>query len=61
VVRDVSVTRDGDALEIAVVTQGDANIELYTADARKALLENALGTTITFREVSRDGNSTEPP
>ena len=67
VVRDIAVTRDDDGggLVIEVKTQGDANIELYTADARKALLENALGTTITFREVSleesREGNATEPP
>jgi exopolyphosphatase/guanosine-5'-triphosphate,3'-diphosphate pyrophosphatase len=59
-VHDVSVSRDGDELLVEVVADGDANIELYTADARKALLETALGVTITFRQVGRDRIATGP-
>jgi exopolyphosphatase/guanosine-5'-triphosphate,3'-diphosphate pyrophosphatase len=46
VVRDLSVNDSGDVLHVLVDADGDASLELYTADARKGLLEEALGVPV---------------
>ena len=46
-VRSVACASDGDALVLRVdAGDDDVELELYTADARKALLEQALGTEV---------------
>jgi hypothetical protein len=46
-VRSVSCAREGKAVVLRVDAGGeDVDLELYTAEARKGLLEQALGTDI---------------
>jgi exopolyphosphatase/guanosine-5'-triphosphate,3'-diphosphate pyrophosphatase len=45
----LTFTRDGKRVTITVDTRGrDASLELYTADARKGLFEEALGVQVDF-------------
>jgi exopolyphosphatase/guanosine-5'-triphosphate,3'-diphosphate pyrophosphatase len=48
-VEAVHVTTTKRALTIDLEVRGDASLERYTADARKGLLEDALGLTIELR------------
>jgi exopolyphosphatase/guanosine-5'-triphosphate,3'-diphosphate pyrophosphatase len=50
----VEPAADRSSVAIELDTEGDASLELYTADARKGLLEQALGTQITFSTRDRD-------
>lgn len=50
----VEPSPDRTQLTIEVDTQSDATVELYTADARKGLLEQALGVEIHIRACSRE-------
>jgi len=47
-VRDVSVEVDKKRLTISVDAPGDASLERYTAEARKGLLEDALGVEVAI-------------
>jgi hypothetical protein len=49
-VRNVSCRVDDDRLRIAldVAEDADASLEVYTAEERKGLLEDALGVGIEF-------------
>jgi exopolyphosphatase/guanosine-5'-triphosphate,3'-diphosphate pyrophosphatase len=53
VVDAIDVTDDGKQLELVLDVNGDASLELYTADARKGLLEQALDRQIAF-SAARD-------
>jgi len=59
VVESVDVVDHGKRLELLVDVKGDAGLELYTADARKGLLEQALGREITL--TTRDRVATSAP
>jgi exopolyphosphatase/guanosine-5'-triphosphate,3'-diphosphate pyrophosphatase len=48
VVRDVDVQVDHDGVRLGVRAEGDAQLELYSAESRKDLLENALGVPVTL-------------
>jgi exopolyphosphatase/guanosine-5'-triphosphate,3'-diphosphate pyrophosphatase len=47
-VRDVQVRESKGRLSITLEGDGDTSLERYTAEARKALLEEALGVEVTF-------------
>jgi exopolyphosphatase/guanosine-5'-triphosphate,3'-diphosphate pyrophosphatase len=50
-VRSLSCALDGKALVVRVDAQGeDVDLELYTAEARKDLLEEALGTDVRIEQ-----------
>jgi exopolyphosphatase/guanosine-5'-triphosphate,3'-diphosphate pyrophosphatase len=52
-VRSVSCARDGKALVVRVDAGGeDVDLELYTAEARKGLLEQALGTDVRVERAT---------
>jgi exopolyphosphatase/guanosine-5'-triphosphate,3'-diphosphate pyrophosphatase len=51
VVHDVNVESDGDAVHIEVSAAGDAELELYSAESRKDLLEQALGVSVDLSLV----------
>jgi exopolyphosphatase/guanosine-5'-triphosphate,3'-diphosphate pyrophosphatase len=46
VVRQVAVDDQGDQVVLRLDTTGDPTLELYTADARKGLLEDVLGVPV---------------
>jgi exopolyphosphatase/guanosine-5'-triphosphate,3'-diphosphate pyrophosphatase len=48
VVRDLTVRDNSHQLVIALEGDGDLSLERYTAEARKALLEEALGVEVAF-------------
>ena len=50
VVRGLSCRTEDGRLRVTLDTTegGDASLEVYTADARKALLEDALGVAVEF-------------
>ena len=52
-VRDVRLRRSGDHLGVAVVPAGRASVELelWGAERKKGLLEEALGITIDFHRA----------
>ena len=51
-VRSLSCARDGKALVVRVDAGGeDVDLELYTAEARKGLLEEALGTEVRIERL----------
>ena len=52
IVRSISTAFDGEELQLTLHTAGDASLERYTAEARKALLEQAIGHTIAIDEVA---------
>jgi exopolyphosphatase/guanosine-5'-triphosphate,3'-diphosphate pyrophosphatase len=53
VVRSVSCERQANRITLVLDTEGaDASAELYTAESRKSLLEQAFGTTVKFSLVS---------
>ncbi len=52
VVQRLACRREGSALVVEVHAEGEASLELYTAEERKELLESALEVDVRFRAAS---------
>jgi exopolyphosphatase/guanosine-5'-triphosphate,3'-diphosphate pyrophosphatase len=57
VVDEVRVTTGDRTLRIEAVAAGDAELELYSAEQRKDLLEDALGVTVEVAEADQSSPS----
>ena len=58
-VHDIRCRVSEDACEIGLTVTGDVELELYSADERKSLLEEALGRPVTF-VVDEQVDATDP-
>ena len=58
-VHDIRCRVSEDAWEIGLTVTGDVELELYSADERKSLLEEALGRPVTF-VVDEQVDATDP-